>query len=64
MNIYKTKAGEYINLNMVQYIDSLDEKNVEIWFEKTDKIILYNEEAQAFLEYLDLHSGCVYAGSA
>jgi hypothetical protein len=64
MNIYKTKDGQYINMNMVQYIEKDYDDSVEIWFEMKDKIKLYEDQAKAFLEYLDNHLEGVYAGSA
>ena len=64
MNIYKTIDCQYININMVQYINATSNTDLEVWFEKGDYIELYDDQAKAFLEYLDNHLEGVYAGLA
>lgn len=67
MNIYKTKDGQYINMNNVNYIQedftASDHLAIGIYF-VNNSLILYGDQAKAFLEYLDNHLEGVYVGSA
>ena len=67
MNIYKTKSGCYINMDQVKYIHTSsgsDWAEVNISFSNNSMLQLRNEEAKAFLEYLNRHLNTVFEGSA
>jgi len=67
MNIYKTKSGCYINMDQVRYIHTSGGNGwsvADISFSDNSILQLKDNEANAFLDYLDKHLNTVYAGWA
>ena len=63
MNIYRTKNGVYINMDQVICIEILGNV-VNICLPNDIEFEWKNEEAKAFLDYLDNHLNKVFAGYA
>jgi hypothetical protein len=59
MNIYKTKSGIYINMDLVQTVRQPQDGLVIVSFSEKDEISLTRDDAVLFLEYLNRFAYCV-----
>lgn len=65
MNIYKTQDGTYINMNRVAYVKSnLEHTWARIIFDNDLSMIMMDDQAKSFLDYLDRRLNTVFEGYA
>lgn len=64
MNIYKTKDGQYINMDNVFMVDARNPENISIGFAYDSYITLKDDAAKSFLDYLNRRLNTVFEGYA